>query len=522
MKTMLGPTEKSLENVHQALEELEIKYRQCQNDLYTTQRENKENSVKYLEMLQEYQNKNKELEELKNHLEELVDARAHELKVTNENLKKEIDERNRAEEALQEAKSSAEQASRAKSSFLANMSHEMRTPMNSIIGMCDLLIDMDLGDEVREYLNDIHFSSNILLHLINDILDLSKIEAGKFAIELVSFKLRGWLNNCADLFKQQILTKELIFTCNVDRLIPDALIGDFYRLQQIMVNLIGNSIKFTESGGTIAVTATLVKDHVLDKQEILDFFEKNLDDSIDKEAICLVEFSITDTGIGIDHDLKDRIFEVFEQEDASLTRHFGGTGLGLSIAQKLVKLLGGDRISVESEKYKGSTFSFTIPLIANFEFNQEDSFDTFDASRIEVPPLRILAAEDNHINRKLICKVLQKMGHSVSIACDGNEAVGIWKANMRSNPFDLVIMDVQMPEKDGHGATKEIRDLEKKYIKETSQLSHVPIIALTANALKGDREKCMIAGMDGYLSKPIKKKELLREIVRFHGKPIGE
>ncbi len=537
----------------------------------------------------------------------------------NQELENAIENLQRTQEALAEAKEVAEKANRAKSLFLANMSHDIRTPMNGIIGMTDLCLETHLDEEQREYLNMVRMSADSLLSLLNDILDFSKIEGNMLELENIDFNLRDHLEDILKTLALLAHKKGLELACRIENDVPIALVGDPGRLRQVIVNLIGNAVKFTEKG------------------EIL-LEVRRVEES---EDAATLHFSIKDTGIGIPIDKQKTIFDAFSQADESTTRKYGGTGLGLSISGKLVSLMGGS-IGVDSVPGEGSTFHFDAafrmkgqpdesrlkevtvlaglrvllvgsgtnqiileetltdwamqPTIARGDdafallvkagesghpfslvflesgFEEMDGFDlaaqlkqhselniptimmlssvgmrgdarrcrelgisgyltrpvkqselktavlavlnlggprqaekelvTRHSIREEKTKLKILLAEDNVVNQKLAVKVLGKRGYGVTVAGNGKEAVNLFT----QEHFNVILMDVQMPEMDGLEATGRIRQWEE------GQGTHVPIIAMTAHAMKGDREKCLAAGMDAYVSKPIRPEQLMETI----------
>ncbi len=389
-------------------------------------------------------------------------------------------QRKRNEEELRHAMEAAEQAVRARAEFLANVSHELRTPMNAIIGMTRLALDEELSDAVRDYLQTANDSAHSLLNLLNDILDFSKLESGKFTVERQPFPLRETVQETVKALSARAFEKGLELACEIDPDAPDNLVGDALRLRQVLTNLIGNAIKFTEQGEVVVSVKTLRA----------------------WPQGARLRFAVRDTGMGISPADQQRILEPFTQADASSTRHHGGTGLGLAICNELLQLMGG-QLSVESEPGQGSCFSFKLAL-ARAPAPATDAAASpapqqRQPGRAPRPPaarrgtLSVLLAEDTPANQKVVTSMLEKRGHSVTVAENGREAVE-W---CRQQNFDVVLMDVQMPIMDGLQATAAIREQEKNATKST------PIVALTARAMRGDREKCLRAGMDAYISKPI-------------------
>ena len=381
-----------------------------------------------------------------------------------------------AAESLYRAKEAAEAASRSKGEFLANMSHEIRTPMTGVLGMIDLTLSSELNATQRKYLETARSSADSLLALLNDILDLSKIEAGRLDLLPEVYSLSECVGDALQVFAVPAKRKGLRLTCEISPELPDALVGDPLRVRQVLINVLGNAVKFTDAGAVSVAVKKMVEPGRPDK----------------------IQFEVEDTGIGIAPDKQLLVFDPFQQADGSSTRRHFGTGLGLTISARLAKLMGG-RIGLRSELGRGSTFTFAVPLMAANAGSRpvarrRTAGGLHTAHEPLVRPLRILLAEDNEVNQKLISVLLRRDGHHVTTVSDGLEAV---EALRQGGEFDVILMDVQMPVMDGFAATAAIREVEKQGGRHTS------IVALTAHAMKGDEEKCLAAGMDAYLSKPI-------------------
>ncbi|BBP44354.1 ATP-binding protein [Thiosulfativibrio zosterae] len=401
----------------------------------------------------------------------------------NEKLNNEIFLRDQLTAELQEAKNRALESSKLKSEFLANMSHEVRTPMNGIIGMSELLKDAKLTEQQADWLHTISDSANALLAVLNDILDFSKIEAGKLHLDPKPFELKPLIHSIVKSIEPRASERNLSLAAHLDDRLPEWILSDDMRIRQILLNLLGNALKFTPHGA-IQLFVTAAGEH----NEYL-------------------KFSVQDTGIGIPESAKQKLFQAFSQVDGSTTRLYGGTGLGLTISQQLALMLGGE-IGFESQEGTGSTFWFTIALTlaeAPQAVDENAQAKASDDESIVNEDLRILLVEDNLVNQKLALALLRKLGYDADIAENG--AVALEK--IANSHYDLILMDCQMPVKDGYQTTQELRQWD-------SALSKTPVVAMTANAMQGDEEKCYAAGMDDYISKPINPKILAEKMAFWH------
>ena len=427
--------------------------------------------------------KQENINEINEGLHEIVAEQTKDLTQTNEALKEEITERIRREQELIEAREAAEEGVRIKDQFLSNMSHEIRTPMNGILGMTNILLNTELTENQSKYLAAIDYSAKNLLVIINDILDLSKINAEKLQLDLTNFKINDVFKSVEHTLRFKAQEKGIGFDIYLDENLPITVAGDPVRFGQILLNIIGNAVKFTEKGKVVA--------NCLLKEE--------------KQQSYTVEITVEDTGVGISQVDIDKIFESFTQAGNNSAAKFGGTGLGLPISKKLIELHHGD-IKVESKLGQGSKFSFTLdlsaPIVEPLKRSEGDMVFMTPENRAKV---NILLVEDNQINQMVAQNLLVKYGFQLDIANHGKEAI----ERVRDKDYDIILMDVQMPEMNGLEATRYIRS------KFDEPKCNVKIMAMTASVLKREIDICMEAGMDDYIPKPYQPEELFQKIMRL-------
>lgn len=474
----------------------------------------------------------------------LARVRNHlELKHTRDQLKKALKE-------LVESRDAALKSAQVKSQFLANMSHEIRTPMNGVLGMTELLLQTPLNSQQIDYVQTLRNSGNNLLVIINEILDYSKLESGEMRLDYEEFELKTRLADITKFFQSQIINKDLSLSLIYDESIPQRVIGDFHKIRQILTNLIGNAIKFTESG---QIQVIVTKNSGLYREINAEFLTNNQGFPDNKyQNICQLKFEVKDTGIGIRPEDQAQIFKSFFQAESSPSRHYAGTGLGLAICEQLVQLMNG-KIGVESEFGKGSKFWFTINLeflppdmaagnlkdLNGLKTNSITDNQQIETEHKSLESLKILVVEDTRINQKVIQQQLKRLGCTADCVNNGQEAL----YQLDAADYDLILMDCQMPVLDGYAATEMIREREQQaqaamrsrsgadaLSGSTPNLpssnhgsggsypkSRIVVIGLTAYAMKGDREKCLAAGMDDYLSKPVSINDLSAMLRKWTG-----
>ncbi|OOZ42572.1 ATP-binding protein [Solemya elarraichensis gill symbiont] len=420
--------------------------------------------------------------DLENELDENQEL-TNELTEHRKNLEKLVVERTKEVEHQREL---AVQANNSKSEFLASMSHEIRTPMNAVIGMTNLALNTELDETQRNFISKAHMSAEALLHILNDILDFSKIEAGKLEMESTDFSLKKVIDNTCNMIHATAEERGVSHSTKIAADVPDALIGDPMRLGQVLLNLINNAVKFTSEGGKVEVDVSL---------------------QADSDRDCVIRCSVRDNGIGISMEQQEKLFQPFTQADSSTTRKYGGTGLGLVICSQIVKAMDGE-LQVKSELGKGSGFYFTVRLgklqhMPAVPQPREDNSGTLAEWKEQLKGARVLLVEDNEVNQELATMILTMNGIDVEVADNGQEALD----QLEKESFDGVLMDCQMPVMDGYDATRTIRAQER--------FRDLPIIAWTANAMKGDREKALACGMNGFITKPINHDALFSTMARW-------
>jgi PAS domain S-box-containing protein len=395
---------------------------------------------------------------------------------------------------LARAREAAERANHAKSEFLSNMSHEIRTPLNAVIGMIAIAAGSDDLEKKDYCLQKIKDASTHLLGIINDILDMSKIEANKLELSFVDFSFEAMLQNVANVINFRVLEKQQEFFIHSDKNIPRALFGDDQRLAQVVTNLLSNAVKFTPEKGSVCLNALLVEE---------------------KDGMCTLRIEVVDTGIGISDEQKARLFQSFEQAESGTSRKFGGTGLGLAISKRIVEAMNGD-IWVESEPGNGSSFIFTVKIRRGADVSTpalpESDAEALAPTEDDFRGRRILLADDIEINREIVLSLLEDVIPDIDCATNGAEALALYAEDPKR--YDLILMDLQMPEMDGYEAARRIRALPDE------QALKVPIIAMTANVFRDDIEQCLEAGMTDHIGKPLDINELYQKLRDYLPKNI--
>jgi signal transduction histidine kinase/ActR/RegA family two-component response regulator len=448
---------------------------------------------RYFTILREQQDARRAAEEQLRHAHDTLEGRVKErtaqLEALNAALQAEVAEHKRTELALLQAKRVAEEASVAKSEFLASMSYALRTPLNAVIGIADVLRESRLDEEQRRYVDLVHSSGEGLLAVIKDILEMSRMDAGKLQLDACDFRVDELVQDTAAMFAGRVREKRLELLLSIDSDVPQIVRGDARRVRQVLANLLANAVKFTAAG---SIEVRVERD------------AERPDSANERE----VRFTVKDTGIGIPPEIQVRLFEPFVQGDGSTMREFGGTGLGLVMSKQLVTIMGG-AIGAESEPGRGARFWFVVPFDSAAQISEEIPMQYAIGAPLGASSARILVVEDNVVNQQVAVAMLTKLGCSVDVAADGQQAID---AQQRTT-YDLIFMDCQMPLMDGFAATRAIRENEAR--KSEAGSAHVPIVAMTANALRDDRERCLAVGMDDYIAKPFRQQQLQAALDRW-------
>jgi signal transduction histidine kinase/AmiR/NasT family two-component response regulator len=423
--------------------------------------------------------------------ERRVKERTAQLETLNAGLQAEIAEHKRTQLALVEARRVAEETSLAKLQFLASMSYALRTPLNAVIGIADMLRETRLDEEQRRYVDLVHSSGEGLLAIIKDVLEMSRMDAGKLQLDVCDFRLDELVQDTAGMFAARAHEKRIELLISIDSDVPQIVRGDAQHVRQILSNLLANAVKFTAAG---SIEVRVERD------------AERVDAANDRE----VRFTVRDTGIGISPEIQVRLFEPFVQVDGSTTREHGGTGPGLAMSKQLVTMMGGT-IGAEREPGHGARFWFVVPFDSATQISEEIPMQYAMGAPLGSSSTRILVVEDNLVNQQVAVAMLTHLGCSVDVAADGRQAI---EAQQRT-AYDLIFMDCQMPLMDGFAATCAIRDNELRSGAGENGSARVPIVAMTANALRDDRERCLTAGMDDYVAKPFRQQQLRAVLERW-------